>query len=82
MIFTFFKTLHSFTLIANFVATKIAIVKMWSILKLNALLPAIIPWIVFFTVHKQRQDEPFFREHFDREYDYIIGKKNLTLCLI
>lgn len=49
---------------------------MWSILKLNALLPAIIPWIVFFTVHKQKQDEPFFREYFDREYDYIVGKKN------
>ncbi len=51
-------------------------IKMWSILKLNALLPAIIPWIVFFTVHKQKQDEPFFREYFDREYDYIVGKKN------
>ena len=45
-----------------------------SILKLNALLPAIIPWMVFFTVHKQRHEEPFFRERFDKEYDYIVGK--------
>lgn len=49
---------------------------MWkaSLLKLNALLPALVPFFVFSWVHRQRHNEPFFRETFDKEYDYIVGK--------
>lgn len=45
-----------------------------SILKLNALLPALVPVFMFIMFNKFKSDEPFFRETFDKEYDYIVGE--------
>lgn len=44
-----------------------------SLLKLNALLPALLPLFVFWSANRMRHNTPIDREYFDREYDYIVG---------
>ena len=39
-----------------------------------ALLPAIVPWMVFFMYKGAHRAQPFTTEQFDREYDYIVGE--------
>ncbi|KAF7495030.1 Glucose dehydrogenase -like protein [Sarcoptes scabiei] len=43
-----------------------------SLLKLNALLPALLPLFVFWSANRMRHNTPIDREYFDREYDYIV----------
>lgn len=50
-----------------------------------ALLPAIVPWMVFFMYKGAHRAQPFTTEQFDREYDYIVGESIfvfVSLCFL